>query len=93
MHTDRGSSRRDPEAHTEIAGGLWEEATTSELSALVEGRPAGTSLFCSHRPIVQAALGQLLGSTAHLPFEKGSTWVFDFDGPQLAAANYLAAPS
>lgn len=77
----------------EVTGGLWEEAATSELSALVEGRPAGTSLFCSHRPIVEAALRQLLGSMADPPFEKGSTWVFDFDGPQLAAANYLAAPS
>lgn len=77
----------------EITGWLWEEAATSELNALVDGRPAGTSLFCSHRPIVEAALRQLLGSRAHPPFEKGSTWVFDFDGPQLAAANYLAAPS
>ena len=77
----------------EIAVGLWEEAATSEVSALVEGRPAGTSLFCSHRPIIQAALRHLLGSTAHPPFQKGSTWVFDFDGARLAAANYLAAPS
>ena len=77
----------------EVAGGLWEDAATSELRALVEGRPAGTSLLCSHRPIVQAALRQLLGRTVHAPFQKGSTWVFDFNGERLAAANYLGAPS
>ncbi|MCY4371043.1 MAG: NUDIX hydrolase [bacterium] len=77
----------------EISGGLWEEASTSELSGLLVGRPDGTSLLCSHRPNVQAALHQLLGSTPDLPFEKGSTWVFDFDGARLTAANYLAAPS
>ena len=77
----------------EVTRGLWEEAATSELITVVEDRPSGTSLFCSHRPVVEAALRRFLGKRADLMFDKGSTWVFDFDGGQLATANYLAAPA
>ena len=76
----------------EITGGLWEEAGVDEVRALVGDRPAGTSLLCSHRPIVQAALRTLMGDRADLPLAKGSTWVFDFRGGEPATANYLAAP-
>ncbi len=76
----------------EITGGLWEEAGVDEVRALVEDRPAGTSLFCSHRPILQAAMRTLIRDRADLPLAKGSTWVFDFRAGDLATANYLAAP-
>lgn len=78
----------------EIREGLWEEATAREPNALVDSRPAGTSLLCSHRPIVRVLLSRLLGDGfPDLPFAKGSTWVFDFEGSAPAAANYLAAPA
>ena len=77
----------------EVSRRLWEEAGGAELDALLGGRPAGTSLLCSHRPNVKTALRKLMGGRSDLPFAKGSTWVFDFVGRELAAANYLAAPA
>ncbi len=75
----------------EVAGGLWEEAPPGELNAVIDDRPAGTSLFCSHRPIVGAVLRRFLGDRgSRLPLAKGSTWVFDFEGSRLSGANYLA---
>ncbi len=77
----------------EVAGGLWEEATSAEINAVIDDRPAGTSLFCSHRPIVGAVLRRFLGDRGSLlPLAKGSTWVFDFEESRLAGANYLAPP-
>ena len=77
----------------EVSGGLWEEAAVGEVRALVGSRPAGTSLLCSHRPNVSMALRTLMGDRADLRLEKGSTWVFDFTGRELATANYLAPPA
>ena len=76
----------------EIREELWEEAGPEQVEALIAERPGGARLLCSHRPNVTAALRALLGSSADLRLEKGSTWVFDFDGGKLAASNYLAAP-
>ncbi len=77
---------------TEVREELWEEAGPAEVVALFEGRPCGSSLLCSHRAIVTKVLRRLVGDPADLPFDKGSTWVFDFDGAELATANYLAPP-
>ena len=84
---------KDRQLTPEISRGLWEEAGAGELKALIADRPTGTSLFCSHRPIVHMALSQLLGSGSDLPYSKGSTWVLDFNGKQVATASYLAPPS
>lgn len=77
----------------EISRHLWEEAGTDEVRAVLEGRPGRTRLLCSHRPIVRTALRRLVGNGRDLPFGKGSTWVFDFEGSEVVAANYLSAPS
>ncbi len=77
----------------EDAPGLWEESSPGELESLLDGRPAGTSLFCTHRLVVGEVLRRLMEDQgSELPMGKGSTWVFDFEDSRLAAANYLAPP-
>ena len=75
----------------EASEDLWEEAGSAQVEALLEGLGSGTSLLCSHRANVSKALRKLVGDPAALPFEKGSTWVFDLAGGDVATANYLAA--
>ena len=75
-----------------ISKGLWEEAGRARVEALLDGPTRGTRLLCSHRANVRKVLRKLVGDPATLPFQKGSTWVFDFAGGDLATANYLAAP-
>ena len=77
---------------SQISEDLWEEAARAQVEALFEGPKTGTRLLCSHRANVRKVLRKLVGDPAALPFQKGSTWVFDFEGGELAAANYLAAP-
>ena len=76
----------------EISADLWEDAGRVQVEALVEGPTKGTRLLCSHRANVRKVLRKLVGDPASLRFQKGSTWVFDFAGRDLATANYLAAP-
>lgn len=76
----------------EISADLWEEAGRVQVEALLDGPTKGTRLLCSHRANVTKALRKLIGDPATLRFQKGSTWVFDFAGGDLATANYLAAP-
>ena len=76
----------------EISEDLWEEAGRVRVEALLEGQAKGTRLLCSHRANVTKVLRKLAGDPATLRFQKGSTWVFDFAGEDLATANYLAAP-
>lgn len=76
----------------EISEELWEEARRGQVEAFLENPTTGTVLLCSHRANVRKALRKLVGDPATLPFQKGSTWVFDFAGGDLATANYLAAP-
>ena len=77
----------------EISEELWEEAGAPEVSRLLANRAAGTSLLCSHRPNVLAILRMLTGREAPRLPSKGSTWILDFAGQELCAANYLAAPA
>ena len=76
----------------EIATALWEEARAAEVGTMLADRPTGTTLLCSHRPNVLTILRKLMGNQGKRPFQKGSTWVFDFGATDLATANYLAAP-
>ena len=77
----------------EVSGELWEEAGVADVESLLEGLFGGSSLLCSHRPNVLIILRKLMGDRADLPPDKGSTWMFDFDGKRLVSANYLAAPA
>lgn len=74
----------------QLAIELWEESGSTEVRALLGDRPDGTSLFCSHRPIVGTILRALMGEDQALVLEKGSTWVLDFADGELATANYLS---
>ena len=76
----------------QLAIELWEESRPAEVRALLGNRPEGTSLLCSHRPIVGTILRALMGKDQALVLEKGSTWVLDFADGQLATANYLSPP-
>lgn len=76
----------------QISEDLWEEAGRAQVEGLLEGPASGTRLLCSHRANVRKVLRKLLGDPTALPFQKGSTWVFDFEEGHLATANYLAAP-
>jgi 8-oxo-dGTP diphosphatase len=68
---------------------LWEESRPAEVRALLRNRPEGTSLLCSHRPIVGTILRTLMGEKQAPVLQKGSTWVLDFAEGELVAANYL----
>ncbi len=74
----------------QLAIELWEESGPAEVRALLRDRPEGTSLLCSHRPIVATILRTLMGENHPLVLEKGSTWVLDFAGGELVTANYLS---
>ena len=76
----------------QVSEDLWEEAGRAQVEALLAGPTKGTRLLCTHRANVRKALRRLVGDPATLRFQKGSTWVFDFAGGDLATANYLAAP-
>ncbi len=76
----------------QISKALWEEAGRTRVESLVESPGGGTRLFCSHRANVRKILRKLVGDPATLPFQKGSTWVFDFVDGKLATSNYLAPP-
>ena len=74
----------------QLAIELWEESGPAEVRALLRDRPEGTSLLCSHRPIVATILRTLMGENHPLVLEKGSTWVLDFAGGELVTDNYLS---
>ena len=74
----------------QLAIELWEESGPAEVRALLSDRPEGTSLLCSHRPIVGTILRALIGENQALVLEKGSTWVLDFADGELVSANYLS---
>lgn len=76
----------------QLAIELWEESGPAEVRELLGNRPEGTSLLCSHRPIVRTILQALMGEDDSLVLQKGSTWVLDFADDRLAAANYLSPP-
>lgn len=76
----------------QLAIELWEESGPAEVRALLRNRPEGTSLLCSHRPIVGTILRTLVEDKQALVLEKGSTWVLDFADGELTAANYLFPP-
>lgn len=76
----------------QLAIELWEESRPAEVRALLRNRPEGTSLLCSHRPIVGTILRTLMGENPALVLEKGSTWVLDFTDGELVSANYLSPP-
>ncbi len=79
--------KRVPESTAE----LWEEADEPTVRGLLDDLPAGTTLLCTHRPVVKMALRTLLDTTEDVyPRAKGSTWVFDIFQGQVASANYLA---
>ena len=69
---------------------LWEESGPGEVRELLENRPSGTVMLCSHRPIVGTILDLLLGDGPTYPLAKGSTWVLDFIDGRLVTANYLS---
>ena len=73
----------------QLAIELWEESPPSEVRALLDNRPEGTSLLCSHRPIVKTILRALMGKSHTPVLKKGSTWVLDLADGKLATANYL----
>ena len=73
----------------QLAIELWEESRPAEVRAMLGDRPKGTSLLCSHRPIVGTILRTLMGEDQAPVLKKGSTWVLDFANGQLATANYL----
>ncbi|MDE0376016.1 MAG: NUDIX domain-containing protein [bacterium] len=74
----------------QLAIELWEESGPAEVVELLGNRPEGTSLLCSHRPIVGTILRALMGADQALVLEKGSTWVLDFANGELVSANYLS---
>lgn len=74
----------------QLAIELWEESGPAEVKKLLADRPDGTSLFCSHRPIVRTILRTLMGKDRALVLAKGSTWVLDFADGEMVAANYLS---
>lgn len=76
----------------QLAIELWEESWPAEVRALLNDRPEGTSLLCSHRPIVGTILRTFMGENRPLVLEKGSTWVLDFADGELVTANYLPPP-
>ena len=76
----------------QLAIELWEESGLADVMELLRDRPDGTTLLCSHRPIVKAILRALLGQGHKLVLKKGSTWVLDFAGGKLATANYFSPP-
>ncbi len=73
----------------QLAIELWEESRPAEVRAMLGARPEGTSLLCSHRPIVRTILRTLMGEDQAPVLKKGSTWVLDFANGELATANYL----
>ena len=76
----------------QLAIELWEESGPAEVVALLGDRPEGTSLLCSHRPIVKTILRAFMGEDHALVLKKGSTWVLDFANGELVSANYLPPP-
>ena len=75
----------------EVRDELWEEAGTAEVDALIDDLRSGATLLCSHRANITKVLDKLVGDPANLPYQKGSTWVFDFIDRELMTSNYLAA--
>ncbi len=73
----------------QLAIELWEESRPAEVRALLRDRPEGTSLLCSHRPIVGTILRTLMREKEAPVLQKGSTWVLDLADGKLATANYL----
>ena len=76
----------------EIRDDLWEETPYEEVANLAHIARVGTTLLCTHGPIVASALHALTGRSVGVPMEKASTWVLDFIDDSLAAANYIAPP-
>jgi phosphohistidine phosphatase SixA/8-oxo-dGTP pyrophosphatase MutT (NUDIX family) len=73
--------------------GLWEEADYQSIVDVLDRSHHGTSVLCSHGPVIASALHAVTGASVGIRMEKASTWVLDFSGPILVAANYLAPPA
>lgn len=71
---------------------LSEEAKRSKIHGALEKHRFGSTLLCTHGPVLGVALHHLL-KTTKAPMKKGSTWVLDYHGHQLAQACYLSPPS
>ena len=76
----------------EVHDDLWEGTSYGKVVDLVELARLGTTVLCSHGPIVAIALHALTGVAGGLPMEKACTWVLDFEKGSLVAANYIAPP-
>ena len=71
---------------------LWEESEFQEVVNLLDRSHRGTTVLCTHGPIIATAIHALTGASVGIPMEKASSWILDFSGPILTAANYLAPP-
>ena len=81
----------------DIADELTEGAPVNESLALFEKFSTEEVALCSHGDVIgnllehAQARGVELGDNVR--FEKGSTWVFDFEEHEIVAARYLAPPA
>ena len=77
----------------EVHDDLWEETPDEKVIELIKLARRGTTVLCSHGPVVAIALHALTGVAGWLPIEKASTWVLDFVEGSLMATNYIAPPN
>jgi broad specificity phosphatase PhoE len=79
----------------DLADELAEGTPLAEARRLIEKFTDEPTVLCTHGDVIGAlleslALQGLLGRDVR--FEKGSTWVFDFEGDEVTGARYLAPP-
>ncbi len=68
---------------------LWEDTPVELAQDMVVNARRGTTLLCTHGPIVAGLLRSLLGTRRAIPHEKGSAWILDVRKRTVFDANYL----
>jgi len=77
----------------QIEQSLWEDTPIEIAKEIIVAAKRGTTLLCSHGPIIAGLLRSLLGTRRAIPHEKGTAWVLDIRKGAVTDANYFAPRS
>ncbi len=64
----------------------------AEQTVSLIGELHGTTVLCTHGDVVPAVLDAILPGDGHQQSKKGSTWVLEVAGPDVAVGRYLPPP-